>query len=1075
MHSNHDDPSTRPDAEKDSVRVYCRVRPLGRSEISNSENPLTCVYFNDNDTEKDTITWSASSVNTEVSSPGTPRFMVSSGKTSNADSSAQYSFNFSGVFRPISDQKEVYKNVAQPLIADVMQGYNGTIFVYGQTGSGKTHTMFGETSSNGTLFCDSDTTDSNVVYVGVDYGVKPEECFLSEEECHVLREETNMITSKRLGKPKNFEAKPYLDSFSRSRKCINPVVQGDRKPSGYSMDARCEKNTVYGKQAAALSATSPSYPAELHALSESSQYCRQGYELGDATGIVPRAVNDLFYFISHADSGIEFEVRLFLVEIYMEQVIDLLAPISSNRISTLHLSQGSQLGSRSLQVREDANSGSFYVEGCEMPRIATAQEAMSLIQTGLQRRTTAATNMNDVSSRSHCLVNFIVKKLDRASNEIKVGKLFLVDLAGSEKVSRTRSEGLVLEEAKLINKSLLTLSLVIQALTENANHVPYRNSVLTKLLKDSLGGNFRTALVVCCSPALCNAEETLSSLRFGARAKTIQNYAVVNRELIADELKRLLKSAQEEIRKLRAKLQKQRRDHQEAPDADCIRKRNVVEAVGTRGVGMKLTSQRQQTSMFSRQCDYSSVGNSPLLVCPRTEFSDDDDNSNSSVARTARRFHRKVREPMCLNKTQLELSETRDALRDAQEINRTLTAQGDSQQARIVSLEEENMAWQQEYVALRQCYIEQEELLSIAKSQVAVLSRDIHTLIKQLIGNLDSVRRAREVLDSSAVRASASSQHNPVLGVLEGSQIGIPAELSSTFATSPFRRPSENSLASIPVTIEENLNVSPGTSMHMFLDYHDRNVGNEVFSAPDNLQAASSVGNMVVGPLLTAYNSQSPKQSCNYEGEEEKERLSLQTSNEVISFTLQLLDKLGSPFHSVLVHQLGLESSKSTPFHHQELSVSSGVPCLAEHKHDSVNDPGNVESRDVVAFQQKSPTSYDNTALLNEAVSCILALGKRIREMDENFAKETQSRNSVALKLELAEKKLKIRQERIELLNLGMQQESKSSQELRAMLEKERNGHQNLLQVARREAHYWRTRFEELDEQLQRTHKQPKV
>jgi hypothetical protein len=162
--------------------------------------------------------------------------------------------------------------------------------------------------------------------------------------------------------------------------------------------------------------------------------------------------------------------------------------------------------------------------------------------------------MNADSSRSHSIVSISVKQMDDATGRSRLGRLFLVDLAGSEKVSKTGASGLRLEEAKNINSSLTTLGMVINALCDGAPHVPYRDSKLTRLLMDSLGGNSRTTMIVCCSPEAAHAPETLSTLRFGERAKRIENHVVVNEELPAAELTRLLELAKREVAALKRQL-----------------------------------------------------------------------------------------------------------------------------------------------------------------------------------------------------------------------------------------------------------------------------------------------------------------------------------------------------------------------------------------------------------------------------------------------------------------------------------------------------------------------------------------
>jgi kinesin family protein 5 len=159
--------------------------------------------------------------------------------------------------------------------------------------------------------------------------------------------------------------------------------------------------------------------------------------------------------------------------------------------------------------------------------------------------------MNAESSRSHSIFILTVTQRNLESLSEKTGKLYLVDLAGSEKVGKTGAEGQTLDEAKTINKSLTALGMVINALTDtSASHIPYRDSKLTRVLQESLGGNSRTTLIINCSPSPYNEAETLGTLRFGQRAKKIKNNAKVNQELSITELKANLGRAEKEISRL---------------------------------------------------------------------------------------------------------------------------------------------------------------------------------------------------------------------------------------------------------------------------------------------------------------------------------------------------------------------------------------------------------------------------------------------------------------------------------------------------------------------------------------------
>ncbi|KAG8183203.1 hypothetical protein JTE90_005653 [Oedothorax gibbosus] len=189
--------------------------------------------------------------------------------------------------------------------------------------------------------------------------------------------------------------------------------------------------------------------------------------------------------------------------------------------------------------------------------VGSPEDVMNVLMKGTSNRQTAVTNMNKNSSRSHSVFQIIVRQEDLASKIELCGKLYLVDLAGSEKVSKSRAEGKVLEEAKNINKSLSALGNVISDLAEGSKgHIPYRDSKLTRILKESLGGNSLTAVVVCCSPAATNEAETRSTLEFGGRAKKITNTVTRNEELSADVYKQRWTEESEKVAKFQAQLQR---------------------------------------------------------------------------------------------------------------------------------------------------------------------------------------------------------------------------------------------------------------------------------------------------------------------------------------------------------------------------------------------------------------------------------------------------------------------------------------------------------------------------------------
>lgn len=257
-----------------------------------------------------------------------------------------------------------------------------------------------------------------------------------------------------------------------------------------------------------------------------------GSDIEDETsrGIIPRIVEQMFTSILQSPGNIEYTVRVSYMEIYMERIRDLLVPQNDN-----------------LPVHEEKSRG-VYVKGLLEIYVSSVQEVYEVMRRGGAARATAATNMNQESSRSHSIFVITISQKNVETGSAKSGQLFLVDLAGSEKVGKTGASGQTLEEAKKINKSLSALGMVINSLTDGkSTHIPYRDSKLTRILQESLGGNSRTTLIINCSPSSYNDAETLSTLRFGVRAKAIKNKAKINAELSPVELKQLLKKAQHQV------------------------------------------------------------------------------------------------------------------------------------------------------------------------------------------------------------------------------------------------------------------------------------------------------------------------------------------------------------------------------------------------------------------------------------------------------------------------------------------------------------------------------------------------
>uniref|UniRef100_A0A3B3TWU7 Kinesin-like protein n=1 Tax=Poecilia latipinna TaxID=48699 RepID=A0A3B3TWU7_9TELE len=252
-------------------------------------------------------------------------------------------------------------------------------------------------------------------------------------------------------------------------------------------------------------------------------------------GIIPRIVQDIFNYIYSMDENSEFHIKVSYFEIYLDKIRDLLDVTKTN-----------------LSVHEDKNRVPF-VKGCTERFVCSPEEVMDAIDEGKNNRHVAVTNMNEHSSRSHSIFLINIKQENTQTEQKLTGKLYLVDLAGSEKVGKTGAEGTVLDEAKMINKSLSSLGNVISALAEGSvrHYVPYRDSKMTRILQDSLGGNCRTTMVICCSPSAFNDAETRSTLLFGQRAKTIKNTVSLNVELTAEQWKKKWEKEKEKNKTLR--------------------------------------------------------------------------------------------------------------------------------------------------------------------------------------------------------------------------------------------------------------------------------------------------------------------------------------------------------------------------------------------------------------------------------------------------------------------------------------------------------------------------------------------
>nr|XP_021149439.1 kinesin-like protein KIF11 [Columba livia] len=263
------------------------------------------------------------------------------------------------------------------------------------------------------------------------------------------------------------------------------------------------------------------------------------WEEDPLAGIIPRTLHQIFEKLS--ENGTEFSVKVSLLEIYNEELFDLLNPTSD-------------VGERLQMFDDPRNKRGVIIKGLEEITVHNKNEVYQILERGAAKRTTAATYMNAYSSRSHSVFSITIHMKETTVDGeelVKIGKLNLVDLAGSENIGRSGAVDKRAREAGNINQSLLTLGRVITALVERAPHIPYRESKLTRILQDSLGGRTKTSIIATVSPASINLEETLSTLEYAHRAKNIMNKPEINQKLTK---KALIKEYTEEIERLKRDL-----------------------------------------------------------------------------------------------------------------------------------------------------------------------------------------------------------------------------------------------------------------------------------------------------------------------------------------------------------------------------------------------------------------------------------------------------------------------------------------------------------------------------------------
>ncbi|PKA63284.1 125 kDa kinesin-related protein [Apostasia shenzhenica] len=384
-------PSSKNDKEKGvNIQVILRCRPLSEDEMR--VNTPVVISCNENRREVAAV-------------------------QNIANKQIDRTFTFDKVFGPSSQQKDLFKQAVSPIVTEVLEGYNCTIFAYGQTGTGKTYTMEG----------------------------------------------------------------------------------------------------------GAIKAKDGDFPSD--------------------AGVIPRSVRQIFDTLEAQNA--EYSMKVTFLELYNEEITDLLAPEESKF--------SEDKSKKPIALMEDGKGGVF-VRGLEEEIVTTAGEIYTILEKCSSKRRTAETLLNKQSSRSHSIFSITIhikESTPEGEEMIKCGKLNLVDLAGSENISRSGARDGRAREAGEINKSLLTLGRVINALVEHSGHVPYRDSKLTRLLRDSLGGKTKTCIIATISPSIHCLEETLNTLDYAHRAKNIKNKPEVNQKMMKSAL---IKDLYSEIDRLKQEL-----------------------------------------------------------------------------------------------------------------------------------------------------------------------------------------------------------------------------------------------------------------------------------------------------------------------------------------------------------------------------------------------------------------------------------------------------------------------------------------------------------------------------------------
>ncbi|KAF1569146.1 Kinesin-like protein KIF27, partial [Eudyptes schlegeli] len=418
-------------------------------------------------------------------------------------------------------------------------------------------------------------------------------------------------------------------------------------------------------------------------------------------GIIPRAIQELFQHISE-NRNIDFYVKVSYIEVYKEELRDLLELETS--VKELH-------------IRED-EKGNTVIVGAKEFQVECADEVISLLESGNAARHTGTTQMNEHSSRSHAIFTISIcqkqpaesqKNTDAAQDSVQMiaSKFHFVDLAGSERVTKTGNTGERFKESIQINSGLLALGNVISALGDpkrKSVHIPYRDAKITRILKDSLGGNAKTVMITCISPSSSDFDESLNSLKYANRAKNIRNKPVVNYNPDQDRIDEM----ELEIRLLREALQNQQVSNQCSHDSNQER---------TRISSLEEQLTRLQVQCFSyRNCVDEAF---PFLV---------DLNDDVSLKRSQR------------DRLQSWITMVQEVRKEALTMQETDTGTGTSQEPHHITI----LQLKRELKKCQQALAMDEEVFSQKDHELQILQNQIKTLLQENEEQLESLKEAEE-------------------------------------------------------------------------------------------------------------------------------------------------------------------------------------------------------------------------------------------------------------------------------------------------------------------------------------------